>query len=123
MEICYVGSIHSCRRKGSLLALKGKSSQDRKTHYTTLEPGDRGLVRNLSKRGGPGKLRAYWEDRIHVVVERKGESAVYEVKPEGGDGKKHVVHRNLLLLSCDFVPVTQEQNSQAGDRNGSAARI
>lgn len=72
-------------------------------------------MRNLSEHGGPGKLRAYWEDQIHVVVERKGKSPVYELKPERGNGKKRVLHRNLQL-PCDFLPVTEERNGQRGER-------
>ena len=34
------------------------------------------LVQNLSKRGGPGKLKFYWEDTIHQVVEWKGEASI-----------------------------------------------
>ena len=54
--------------KSRMSASLGKNFQDRKSHYSHLELGNRVLVRNLSGRGGPGKFRAYWEDQIHVVV-------------------------------------------------------
>ena len=76
---------------------------------SVLQPGDRVLVWNLSKRGGQGKLRSYWEKDIHVVVRRKStETPVYEVKPEGTDTKRRTLHRNLLL-PCDFLPMDSQQ--------------
>ena len=44
-------------------------------------PGNRVLVQNMSKRGVPGKLRAYWEDEVHVVVQQKDKHIpVYKVR-------------------------------------------
>ena len=96
---------------------KGKKQHDKKASYSTLEAGDRVLVRNLTERGGPGKLRSHWEDIVHVVVNRKPDSPVYEIKPETGKGRHRVLHRNLLL-PCDFLPLKPPQwrNRQAKKR-------
>lgn len=47
--------------------------------------------------GGPGKLRSYWEQEIHVIVEQKGDLTVYEVRPEGQSGKSKALHITFLL--------------------------
>ncbi|XP_048097779.1 uncharacterized protein LOC125293731 [Alosa alosa] len=92
---------------------RGKDGYDRKIHGAELSPGCRVLIRNLTERDGPGKLRSFWEERVHVVVKRKHpDSPVYEVQPEDGQGRTRVLHRNLLL-PCDFLPVemdTPEKN-------------
>ena len=56
------------------------------------------------------------------MVERKGDSPVYEVKLEGGDDRKRILHRNLLL-PCDVLPVTPEQKSRVRNRTRSDTRI
>ena len=89
-------------------ATDGKRQYDRKVRVSNLQPGDRVLVRNLSERGGPGKLRSYWEQKIHVVTEQKGDLPIYKGSPEGEPDKPRVLHRNLLL-PCDFLHAdTQE---------------
>ena len=56
------------------------------------------MIKNLSEHGGPGKLRSYWEDKVHVVVHKKSpDSPVYQLKPENGTGPIRTLHCNLLF--------------------------
>ena len=99
MEEAYKIASEKAQKSGA----KGKQRYDRKAHSVTLEPGDRVLVRRLAPPGGPGKLTSYWEGNIYVVVEKKGDLPVYEVKPECGVGRSRILHRNHLL-PCDSLP-------------------
>ncbi len=99
-------------KAASKVAARGKAHYDQKVWGRDLQPGDQVLIRNLTPRGGPGKIRSYWEDQVHVVKQRKhAESPVYEVRPESGKGKGPVIHRNLLL-PCDFLPLERENPDQ-----------
>lgn len=62
---------------------KGKAYYDREKMSSVLVSGDRVLVRNMSERGGPGKLRSHWEDQIHVVTRKSDDSPVWGHTREG----------------------------------------
>ena len=64
------------------------------------------MVCNLRECGGPGKIRSYWEEKVHEVVAINEDSPVYSVKAEDGTGKVRVLHRNLLL-PCDYLPLEE----------------
>ena len=80
-----------------------KIAAENSKHAAALKPGDRVLVRNLRERGGTGKLRNYWEEKVHVVIDRRKESPVYVLKAEDGSGVERMLHRNLLL-PCALLP-------------------
>ncbi|KAL1276923.1 hypothetical protein QQF64_023596 [Cirrhinus molitorella] len=87
---------------------RGKALYDKKVYRAELFPGNKVLIRNFKEKGGPGKLRPFWEEQVYIVTRRKyQESPVYEVQPENGKGKTRILHRNLLL-PCDYLPVEKE---------------
>ena len=96
---------------------RAKQRYDRFGRSSILLHGDRVLVRYLSERGGPGKLRSHWEDQIYIVVSRKGEdSPVHDVKPEAGTGGNRTLHKNSLL-PCKNLPMKiPNKNSQKKER-------
>lgn len=74
---------------------------------STLETGDRVLVRNVRIRGKQ-KLVDKWESDVHIVVKRAGGLPVYTVKPESKDGPLHTLHPDRLL-PCGFLPVADSK--------------
>ena len=90
--------------KAGHCASQNRESYNKRARSSALKPGDRALVKNVIERGGPGKLRSFWEDKIYIVDSRKGlDSSVYEVHAENDPNRKRVLHRNLLL-PCPFLP-------------------
>ena len=57
--------------------LQNKSNYDKNARSMVLQPGDRVLVRKLSERGGPGKLRSFWEKEIYRVVKQSVETSQF----------------------------------------------
>ena len=70
-----------------------------------LLPWDRVLVRNMSERGGTGKLRSLWEDKVHIVLETYGENPVlYRVQAENDpNGRTRNLHCSILQPCDDLL--------------------
>ena len=84
-------------------ASANKRRYDQKIKHVAVEVGDKVLVRNVTPRGGTGKLRSWWEEKIYEVVEKRDNVPVFKVKPIDGT-KVRTVHRNLLL-KVDHLPL------------------
>ena len=91
--------------KAGHCASQNRESYNQRARSSALKPGDKVLVKNVLERGGPGNLRSFWEDKIHIVDSGKGlDSSVYEVHTKSDPNRKRVLHRNLLL-PCLFLPL------------------
>lgn len=82
-------------------AERNKIRFDKHVTESTLDDGDRVLVRNVRLRG-KHKLADKWEGTVYVVVNRKADLPVYTVRPENQDGPLRTLHRDLLL-PCGFL--------------------
>ena len=69
-----------------------------------LEPGDRVLIRNMSQRGGTGKLRNFWEEKVHKVIQAMDEEGIVIKVQQDDDSKAkpRILHRNMLM-KCDDI--------------------
>uniref|UniRef100_A0A3P9JPF0 Gypsy retrotransposon integrase-like protein 1 n=1 Tax=Oryzias latipes TaxID=8090 RepID=A0A3P9JPF0_ORYLA len=83
-------------------AAKNKARFDKRITPSSLDIGDRVLVRNVRLRG-KHKLQDKWEQGVYKVIKRAGELPVYTVQPENHDGPSRTLHRDLLL-PCGFLP-------------------
>lgn len=111
MQEAYAIALKNMRKS----AKRSRDYYNQRAWSSTLKPGDHVLVRNLTPRGGPGKLRSHWEEVVHVVRESKG--PVYIVEPLNTAGRRRVLHRNLLL-PCPYLvePAPVVLGSRRGSR-------
>lgn len=102
LEESYQIAIQNSRK----VADKNKKRFDKVVRESTLDIGDRVLVRNLRFRT-KHKLADRWEPTIYVVIKKMGDLPVYTVKPEKEEGPQRTLHRDHLL-PCGFLSQTEE---------------
>ena len=92
-----------------------KKLYDKKIHGVEIGIGDKVLLRNHSEKGGTGKLRTYWENKVYIVTGVNPDIPVYSVKPEFGNKAEKKIHRNNIM-KCDFL--LPESLSRVDSGNG-----
>lgn len=78
------------------VAGRNKRHFDKRVRESTLEVGDRVLVRNVRLRN-KHKLADKWESAVYCVLKQMGDLPVYMVQPVNQDGPIRTLHRDLLL--------------------------
>ena len=81
-----------------------KQHYDKRVQGVELELGDQVLVRNMREKGGTGKLKSFWEERIFKVIEKKKDLPVYKVISLADKRDSRVLHRNLMMKCNDLSP-------------------
>ncbi len=92
---------------------RNKKYYDQRVRGVDIEIGDRVLYRNREK-GGTGKLRSFWDNRVFVVTHREENVPVYSIKPEKGGAVKRV-HRNDIM-ACNEILSDEEAEKIATTR-------
>lgn len=88
-------------------AERNKTRYDAKVRESTLDIGDRVLVRNVAFKG-KHKLADKWERDPYVVIHIPDSSIpVFKVKKESGRHEIKTLHRNMLL-PFSYIPRTSE---------------
>jgi transposase InsO family protein len=95
-------------REGERAADRHKGIYDRKVRGSTVEVGDRVLVRKVGFTS-KHKLANHWEDEVYEVIEQPDRNIpVFVVKAEGRSGKTRTLHRNMLL-PVNFLPIPTKE--------------
>lgn len=91
-----------------------KGYYDRKVRESTLEVGDRVLVRNVGLKG-KNKLADKWEQDPYIVIKIPNkDTPVYQVQKESGNGRIRTLHRNLLLPFM-HIPCSEPKESRKSE--------
>ena len=108
-------------KEGEKAAFRHKGIYDRKIRGSTVEVGDRVLVRKVGFTS-KHKLANRWEDEVYEVLEQPDKSIpVFVVKGEGGSGKRRTLHRNMLLR-VNFLPIQNSEKSEHEKKKGFYSR-
>ncbi|XP_030586082.1 uncharacterized protein LOC115780811 [Archocentrus centrarchus] len=93
-------------------AMRSKRHYDSKVKSSVLQPGDRVLVRNMTPRGGPGKLRNHWEDTVHTVVRQIEIEVRPQTRKKAVETSEEVEQSEEEDDDDEYYPVSPQQPSQ-----------
>ena len=103
------------RKHQEKVGQRNKVYYDKRARGAELVVGDRVLTRNREK-GGTGKLRSHWENKVYKVIGKSDDIPVYVIEPEDG-GKTKRVHRNDLLRCNAILPLDEPAHDRERDQS------